>query len=285
MPYDVLPNITQVPHNLEFDVEYEATKVHDKKYVINNDTGEYLGIVGDGFKCASHKDFFEGVQNVMGDNISDAMTDTKVTWRTARNNAWAMMDITLPKVTTTIETDKHSTKIGQRVIALHGVDGSCSNQVFFGAIDFFCTNGMITGEYDKVRRKNTSNFCMDRFIQELNQSSVDFYKQAAMLQAWATKELPTYTTKGWIDFLSTITKSDQKAKKMIHLVQQEVSKRGRNVFALYSAFTNYASYADERNGFNLRNTGKDTVSQSMWAREHEVTKWISTPEFKQLIAA
>ena len=285
MPYDVLPNITQVPHNLEFDVEYEATKVHDKKYVINNDTGEYLGIVGDGFKCASHKDFFEGVQNVMGDNISDAMTDTKVTWRTARNNAWAMMDITLPKVTTTIETDKHSTKIGQRVIALHGVDGSCSNQVFIGAIDFFCTNGMITGEYDKVRRKNTSNFCMDRFIQELNQSSVDFYKQAAMLQAWATKELPTYSTKGWIDFLSTITKSDQKAKKMIHLVQQEVSKRGRNVFALYSAFTNYASYADERNGFNLRNTGKDTVSQSMWAREHEVTKWISTPEFKQLIAA
>ena len=285
MPYDVLPNITQVPHNLEFDVEYEATKVHDKKYVINNDTGEYLGIVGDGFKCASHKDFFEGVQNVMGDNISDAMTDTKVTWRTARNNAWAMMDITLPKVTTTIETDKHSTKIGQRVIALHGVDGSCSNQVFFGAIDFFCTNGMITGEYDKVRRKNTSNFCMDRYIQELNQSSVDFYKQAAMLQAWATKELPTYSTKGWIDFLSTITKSDQKAKKMIHLVQQEVSKRGRNVFALYSAFTNYASYADERNGFNLRNTGKDTVSQSMWAREHEVTKWISTPEFKQLIAA
>ncbi len=225
MPYDVLPNITQVPHNLEFDVEYEATKVHDKKYVINNDTGEYLGIVGDGFKCASHKDFFEGVQNVMGDNISDAMTDTKVTWRTARNNAWAMMDITLPKVTTTIETDKHSTKIGQRVIALHGVDGSCSNQVFFGAIDFFCTNGMITGEYDKVRRKNTSNFCMDRFIQELNQSSVDFYKQAAMLQAWATKELPTYSTKGWIDFLSTITKSDQKAKKMIHLVNQEVSKR------------------------------------------------------------
>jgi len=73
--------------------------------------------------------------------------------------------------------------------------------------------------------------------------------------------------------------------KMIHLVQQEVSKRGRNVFALYSAFTNYASYADDRNGFNLRNTGKDTASQSMWARESEVTKWISTPEFKQLVAA
>ena len=80
-------------------------------------------------------------------------------------------------------------------------------------------------------------------------------------------------------------KSDRKAEKMIPLVQQEVSKRGRNVFALYSAFTNYASYADERNGFSLRNTGRDTAPQSMWARENEVTKWISTPQFKQLVAA
>ena len=285
MPYDVIPMVHEVPENLDFSVDFETTKFDEKKYVINEKTGDYLGVVGQGFNCANHKKFFEGVQNVMVDNVPDAMTDSTVRWSNARNNAWAMMDIVMPNVTTTIQTDKHSTTIAQRVIALHGIDGSCSNQVFFGAIDFFCTNGMITGDYDKVRRKNTSNFCMDRFIQELNQSSIDFQEQAERLQAWARKELPTYSTKGWIDFLSTITKSDQKAKKMIHLVQQEVSKRGRNVFALYSAFTNYASYADNRNGFNLRNTGKDTVSQSMWARESEVTKWISTPEFKQLVAA
>ena len=91
--------------------------------------------------------------------------------------------------------------------------------------------------------------------------------------------------KSWKEYLSSIMKSDRKAEKMIPLVQKEVRKRGRNVFALYSAFTNYASYADERNGFNLRNTGRDTSAQSMWARENEVTKWISTPEFKKLVAA
>ena len=64
-----------------------------------------------------------------------------------------------------------------------------------------------------------------------------------------------------------------------------ISKRGKNVFALYSAFTNYASYADERNGFTLRNTGKDTVAQSMWAREQKVSQWISSPQFKSLMAA
>jgi hypothetical protein len=259
MPYDVLPMVHEVPENLDFSLNFETTKFDEKKYVINNKTGDYLGVVGQGFKCASHREFFDGVQNVM--------------------------DIVMPNVSTVIRTDKHSTKIGQRVIALHGIDGSCSNQVFFGAIDFFCTNGMITGDYDKVRRKNTSNFCMSRFIAELNQSSLDFQEQSNKLQTWASTELPVYSVKGWKEFLSSVTKSDQKAKKMLPLVQQEVSKRGRNVFALYSAFTNYASYADERNGFNLRNTGKDTASQSMWSREQEVTKWISTPEFNKLVAA
>ena len=285
MPYDVLPTVHEVPENLDFSVGFETTKFDEKKYVINEKTGDYLGVVGTGFKCASHKKFFDGVQNIMVDNIPDAMIDSTVRWSTARNNAWAMMDIVMPNVFTKVETEKHSTKIGRRVIALHGVDGSCSNQVFFGAIDFFCTNGMITGDYDKVRRKNTSNFCMDRFIQELNQSSVDFVGQVNELQEWANIELPTYSMKSWKEYLSSIMKSDRKAEKMIPLVQKEVRKRGRNVFALYSAFTNYASYADEKNGFNLRNTGRDTSAQSMWARENEVTKWISTPQFKKLVAA
>jgi len=285
MPYDVLPTVHEVPENLDFSVGFEPSRVADKKYVINLKTGDYLNVVGHGFKCASHKQFFDGVQNIMVDNIPDAMIDSTVRWSTARNNAWAMMDIVMPNVFTTVETEKHSTKIGRRVIALHGVDGSCSNQVFFGAIDFFCTNGMITGDYDKVRRKNTSNFCMDRFIQELNQSSVDFVGQVNELQEWANIELPTYSMKSWKEYLSSIMKSDRKAEKMIPLVQKEVRKRGRNVFALYSAFTNYASYADEKNGFSLRNTGRDTSAQSMWARENEVTKWISTPQFKKLVAA
>ena len=124
---------------------------------------------------------------------------------------------------------------------------------------------------------------MDRFIQELNKSSADFYEQAEQLQRWA--RTPIEQTLNMKQLLEAIIKSDRKAEKMFPLVQQELSKRGKNVFSLYSAFTNYASYADERNGFNLRNTGKDTASQSMWAREQEVSKWVSSPQFKQLVAA
>ena len=282
MPFDI-PMQDMIPENLDFPVAFEPTKVKDKKYVINGYTGEYIGVVGDTFNCASHTEFFEGVHDTVTENLGEAQCeDMNMKWRTARQNAWAMLDMTLPNVTARIETDKHSTTIAQRIIALHGIDGSCSNQTFFGAIDFFCTNGMIRGEHDKVRRKNTANFTMDRFIRDLRESTQSFYAQSERLQGWANKPLYRGDVKAMLD---TLLKSDRMAEKMFGLYNQEANVRGQNVWALYSAFTNYASYADERNGFNLRNTGKDTGAVSMFQRENKVSQWIESKPFKELIAA
>lgn len=277
MPFDL------IAEKLNFDVAFEPTKFSEKKYVINAKTGEYIGVVGKSFSCANHPDFFGRVHSTITESLGEIDThNMKIAYKTARNNAWALMDMTLPEVTAKIRTDKHETTVSQRIIAMHGLDGSCSNQVFFGAIDFFCTNGLIRGEYEKIRRKNTALFTLDGFIKELEQSRNDFYNQVDTLQHWAETPMSFVNVK---DLLERIIKSDRKAEKMYSLYNQETSVRGRNVFALYSAFTNYSSYADERNGFAVRNTGKDTAAQSMWKREQEVSKWISTPEFKQLVAA
>jgi len=283
MPLDLVSNIIdEVPSNLQFDVHFEPTRVRDKKYVINGDTGEYIGVVGDSFNCASHKDFFHGVQDTMTETLSsDELSGAKVSWKRARQDAWALMDIQLPNTVAKIATDKHETTVSQRIIALHGIDGSCSNQVFFGAIDFFCTNGMIRGEHDKVRRKNTSNFTMDRFISDLRNSRQDFYKQTEQLQRWAETSLATVDVRA---FLEKLLKSDRTADKMFTLYNQEVSVRGRNMFALYSAFTNYATYADERNGFAMRNTGNDTEAVTMFNRENKVAQWVGSNMFQQLAA-
>tara|TARA_R100000406_G_scaffold44130_1_gene29722 strand:+ start:1055 stop:1906 length:852 start_codon:yes stop_codon:yes gene_type:complete len=283
MPLDFVNNIIDaVPVDLDFDVKFEPTKVRDKKYVINGDTGEYIGVVGDSFNCASHKDFFHGVQDTMIENLSDTQLEgAVVNWRDARSNAWAMMDVTFPNVKNLIQTDKHASVISPRIIALHGIDGSCSNQVFFGEIDFFCLNGMIRGDHDKVRRKNTSNFSMDRFISDLRKSRQDFDTRTAQLQRWAETSLMSVDVRA---FLEKLLKSDRAADKMFTLYNQEVSVRGRNVWALYSAFTNYATYADERNGFEMRNTGNDTAAMTMFNRENKVSQWIGSDMFKALAA-
>ena len=145
-----------IPENLDFDVRFEPTKVDDKKYVINATTDEYIGIVGNGFTCASHGDFFRDVMTTATESLSEYdMAGAEIKWRDAHKNGWAMMDMTLPNVNAKIITDKHETTVAQRIIALHGVNGTCSNVTIFGAIDFFCLNGQIRGRHDKVLRKNT----------------------------------------------------------------------------------------------------------------------------------
>ena len=276
MPFDI-------PTHLDFDVEFEDTKVSDKKYVINGNTGKYLGIVGTGFTCASHGDFYRGVMDTLTENLEPSdMMNAKYKWRTARNGAWTMLDITLPDMQVEITSDKHQTTVGNRIISLHGIDGSCSNQVYFGAIDFFCINGCIRGDYDKIRRKNTANFSMESFIYELNRARRDFYEETAKMQVWAETDLKYVNVQSLLEEMIT---SKRKAEKMYQLYCQEAAQRGHNKWALYSAFTNYASYADERNGFNLRNTGHDTQAISMFSREQEVSKWVSDQRFVELEAA
>ena len=271
-----------IPENLDFNVTFEPTKVDDKKYVINENTGDYIGIVGNGFTCASHGDFFRNVMDTTTQTLSDYdMEGAQINWRSAHKDGWAMMDMTLPNVTAKIATDKHETTLMKRIIALHGVNGTCSNTTIFGAIDFFCLNGQIRGKHDKVMRKNTSNFSLDRFITELEKSQQDFTAQAEQMQRWANTSLAHVNVK---ELLEGIMRSDRKAEKMHTLYNQEAGVRGRNLWSLYSAFTNYATYADERNGFNLRNTGNDTQAISMFKREIDVAGWIDTPQFQAVAA-
>ena len=275
-------NIIDLPDYLQFDTYYEPSRMHDKKYAINTLTGEVLGIVGSNFNCGSHQEFTNSFAQPLFDKLSDddvKNMDMKIS--TARNNAFMMLDLAFPTTKTTITTDKMAQDVSLRVVALHGVDGLCSNQVYFGAIDSFCTNGQITGEHDKVRKKNTSGFRMHDFLSEIENMDFDFKRHASKLQNWANTPLP-HDTKPLIE---SLMKSERKADRMFNLYNAEVQKRGRNLYALYSAFTNYSTYADERNGFKERNTGKDTKAVTMWKREEEVSKWVSSPQFKALTNA
>lgn len=109
MPFDI-------PEFLDFDVAFEDTRMADKKYVINQTTGEPVGIVGKSFQCASHGDFFRGVVDTATETLNaNDLDDADFSFRTARNGAWAMLDITLPNVTMDISTDKFETEIGNRI--------------------------------------------------------------------------------------------------------------------------------------------------------------------------
>jgi hypothetical protein len=278
-----VPNTIEIDPALNFSHAFEGTKVADKKYVLNQDTGEYLGIVGHTFNCASHPEFFQSVWNTMTEHLpSHEMEGATLKWKSARYGTWGMLEVVLPNVTHKITTrSKHETEVAQRIISLHGIDGSCSNQVFFGAIDFFCTNGLIVGEYDKVKRKNTKNFDLKSFEKELYTKNIQFEKQMGRLQQMADTSLT-----GKYSVVESVVKSlmkERPAEKMLSLYKEEAATRGNNVFALFSAMTNYASYADERNGFQLKASANDNQAITMWNRQQTVSQWTSSKEWDYLM--
>jgi len=272
-----------VPDHLDFDVHFNDTRVRDKKYVINSDTDEAIAIIGRGATARNHAEFYNRVWDTIVEDLSqEDLRDKTYKFGSARNKGWSMLDVTFPNVKTTVKTKKHETEIAFRMIAVHAIDGSASPATWFGGIDTFCTNGQITGDWDMVRKKNTSGFTVDNFMRELRVAKTNFDLQGKRLQSWADTNLSDslYVSEA----INKIVKSERKARKLHDLFLSERATRGNNLFALYSAFTNYASYADERNGFALRNTGNDTRAVSMLAREQEVSKWVSSPAFLQLAA-
>jgi len=269
--------------DLMFNVAYEKTRVHGKKYVIDTSRDKAIAVVGNSFNCASHYELLKTVEDVISKGRTPfELSDAKVKISKARDNAVIIADVTLPNVNTTVTTNLMNTTICERIIVTHGVDGTMSNQVWFGAIDSWCSNGQVIGEHSKHMKKNTRRFSTEILSVELEESRQNFYENSERLNAWAKIKLDGVEVK---DIIAKIVKSDRKAEKMNSLYLSEVSDRGKNLFSLYSAFTNYSSYADERNGFKLKEMGNDTESISMWNRELEVSKWISSKEFKELEVA
>jgi hypothetical protein len=248
-----------------------------------------LGVVGDDYPVKSHREYFPALLDVLHDTlprefVADAIINTKV----AHDGAFALLDVALPNSRVTIETRQgFRTDIAMRSIMWHGLAGTHSNNVLFGNIDFFCTNGMVIGDFTRVKRKNTKNFSLTRFAREVEAATGAWYEQARTLQIMANTVITIEQGRQVInDILGNTDPSDRKkqrdskADKMFTLFVDEAQTRGANVFALLSAFTNYSSHTD--NGFALRDTGSDHGAVTMLNREVEVAQWINNPAFTSL---
>ena len=254
-------------------------------------TGDYiaLGVVGDDFPVKSHREYFPEVLDVLSDTLpANVLEGAEVKTKVAFGGAFALLDITLPNSKVAIETAQGwRTDVAMRSVVWHGLAGSHSNNVLFGSIDFFCTNGLVLGDFSHVKRKNTKNFNLGAFCGEVKVATEAFYQQARDMQVMASTPISIERGITAIDtILGNVPEADRKrnratqADKMRDLWLIEANERGANVFALLSAFTNYSSHTD--NGFALRETGTDHGAVTMLKREVEVVGWTQHPAFTSL---
>ena len=259
----------------------------ERCFVVREDTDEAIGIVGKDFGGVDHPTYFGQIRGAVAEELGfthkdfyDSMSinnDITIDTKVSRNGAWALEKMVFNNHKATVETDRHTTETALSLYAWHGVDGSTSNNVISGAIDFFCTNGMVTGDYSKIRKKNTRHFDMSRITHEMEGIYDRWLDHNAWCQKLAEKDISVTSLKNTLEVMLP----ERASKNMLNSVLDEFSVRGANAWAVYSAFTQYASHEDR---FSFRQTANDNTLERQFKRNEDVAKWIEHPAFLKLVA-
>jgi hypothetical protein len=247
-----------------------------------------LSIVNKKYRVVQNEEILMPMQEQMINHFDPSvLEDIQVKDHIAKNGAVCFSEYILPKIKGSVETDTgHKTEIGLRFILKNTFDGSSSVVFYGGVIDFFCTNGMISGEYDVTKKRHTKNFSVDGFLAAFDGAVTRHVWMCEKYQEWADTKLQNDTKV--VQLLRKLTNgTDEEPKKKNTLSDKlfaqyidETHDRGSNVFSLVSAMTNYASHSNGRFGMR-KNSDHDTLLK----RQQTVSKWLSSNTFTDFLEA
>jgi len=238
-----------------------------------------IGLVGHTYKLLKNRELYEGIE----DTFMETLTAEELHGVTRRdsisyNGGTCIRDYIFPAVRADI-TSKRS-DIAFRVIVINGYDGSSTFKFYHGAIDFFCTNGMVSGSYDMIAKRHTSGLQVPRLTDKLRQSIDIFYKQREQWTKWVGKEISDESAEECYKAMPNV--SGRRVQQLMRQFRIEVESHGRTVWALYSAATYYAS--SDHGVFAVRETTSDHKASTLMNREQQVRAWQNTTEFERLAA-
>ena len=247
-------------------------------------TPAILHVVKDSYKVTQNRDLYKQIDDTViaqaGVRAEGAIIKDEVSYL----GAFGRRQYVFPNMKCEVEQGRgrDSTSVGFRVVVSNSFDGSSAIKMLAGAIDFYCSNGCIRGDFDQSIQRHTSTqeIVLPRMIDKLKASIDVFWRHADILRAWAKKEISDETAELVILKFGF---SESRSKAILARFRYEAEIRGRTVWALYSALTYYATHNDDM--FSIRSTGSDNVAATLQKRELEVFKITNSNEWRQLVAA
>ena len=270
-----------VSHDSRFTAE-------DKKMLIrtSDDGDKYLNVVNDKYRVVENREVLVPLQTQMINYFDPlVLEDVKIKDTISANGNVCYAEYIFPKLKYGIETSTgHKTEFGLRFVMKNTFDGKGSVTMWSGLIDFFCTNGTVTGEYDITRKRHSRNFNTDGFISAFKMSMEKHKAAVDQYQVYAdTKINSTLKVQQLFDKLTNTNRAEQKrsgglSDKLFAQWIDEVQERGSNVFSVQSALTHYSSHDDDR--FALTKAGDGAT---LYKRSEQVTKWLSSNVWKNFV--
>ena len=261
----------------------KLTMLPTHKVLTDTWTGKPTGVVGDGYKVTQMGDFTKATEEMLLEALpNDKFKDMEISDSMSHGSAVRSRKYTFPAFSKPIETRKHQTEVALTVALVQSYDGSTSNGFVTGLLDFFCTNGMISGDYTKGNKRHTSGFNLTNFILDMDKVVRDFYKDIQRYQVMASTDIRITDAHAAIEALPGMSEKMQDRMRNQYLT--EVSTRGSNVWALASALTYYSSHNSEE--FPVKGSASnDNVAKSLLDRSRRVSGWMNSTPFQNLLLA
>ena len=251
------------------------------KHIVRIINGEpvSIGLVGKNYKVLNNRELCEGIEDTFMESLTqEELKDVSRRDSISYLGATSIRDYVFPNIKADIGSRRSD--IAFRAIIINGYDGSSSFKFYHGAIDFFCTNGMVTGAYDMIVRRHTSGLTIPALTDRLRKSIDIFYKQSDQWKHWVGKEICDEDAERCYEAMPNI--SDRRVQQLMRQFRIETQTHGRTVWALYSAATYYASF--DAGEFSIRETQSDHKASTLMNREQQVRSWLNTEEFEHIAA-
>tara|TARA_R100000664_G_scaffold1228_1_gene3282 strand:- start:4559 stop:5437 length:879 start_codon:yes stop_codon:yes gene_type:complete len=250
-----------------------------------DDKRNYISVVNKNYHVVQNIEVLEPLQKQMINYFDPiVLEDVQIKDTILKNGKVCYSEYIFPKIKHGIETDVgHKTEFGLRFVMKNSFDGQGSVVMWSGLIDFFCTNGTVTGKYDVTRKRHTRNFNTDGFINAFEVTMNNHKEIVDGYQRLADKKVKYAQV---VNLFDTLTKREIPAQRSGTLSDRlsdqyiiEKCNRGGNAFAVMSAMTHYASHGT--GAFNLTRTGDQGT---LYKRQEKVTNWLRSDTWKEFVA-
>jgi hypothetical protein len=261
MNYPTIAPHWDCPQELKFVTEVEGTEVPNTKRLIKvhpNGSREVAAYVGAQQGFESHIVFFGEVVQAIKSRVSEhEFASADVKWQHSHNGLFVVLDIRFPSISNTFQYRDQQDVVEEwtkslRLIVVRSINGKAATSAFFGDIDWFCLNTLISGNFEGIRQKNTINFNPVSFANRIPVIKDKFLENARIEQEYSKiKVIPGTTTKLFEELFPLPPKEDgelskprisRKVEEFQTLYEEEAQSRGPTLYSVLSAFSRYSAH-------------------------------------------
>jgi hypothetical protein len=191
-----------------------------------------LNVVKNSYKLVTHREVYDALTPILTEH------DVTVSTYSDADGARAYIDVKFPKLTTSLA----GSSLNFRAIFHNGYGGT-SLGCIIGAINAFCTNGMILGDYESVYRRHTSGLDATVAADWLKAGMGKWDVGVERWHRWMG-EYPTVAQER--DAIKAMSDNPQHQQRMSREMDlRYIPKYGNTLFALYQTLTDFASHYED----------------------------------------